>query len=149
MSRLAIDPGVDTGFAVFDVKGALVDCGLSDRFPTFGISLAIIECPQVYPGRNSKGDPNDLIVLAVRVGRYQERLEAAGARVTLVLPRAWKGTVPKDIHNARVIRDLSPEAAAVVLEGCRGVVASKVNNIIDAIGLGSWAFRSGPWRVRP
>jgi hypothetical protein len=133
---LAIDPGKDTGWATF-IGGALVSCGLG--FPNHNIDRAVIEKPQVYRRALSKGDPNDLITLAVQVGRYAERLEHGGARVDLVTPAEWKGQVPKDVHHQRIRKELTGrESDAVDLAGAP---SRKLHNVLDAVGLGLWLLK--------
>ncbi len=141
MTFLAIDPGILTGWAVLDATGMLQSCGKGEAFPILSNRAAIIECPQVYRAGKSKGDPNNLITLAVRVGRYQERLIAAGVQTELVLPTTWKGQVPKDIHHLRVDATLSTHERHVVcpigkLPGERGYS----EDVWDAIALAKWAF---------
>lgn len=94
----------------------------------------IIEVPQIYPGQQQKGDQNDLIDLAVTVGRYAERAASCGFRVTLVKPRAWKGQLPKDVCWQRVRETLSAYERFNMTE----VSKSKAHNMHDAIGLGTW-----------
>jgi hypothetical protein len=139
---LAIDPGILTGWAVFDSRGALQVCGLGEDFPTLSNRVAIIERPQVYRAAKSKGDPNDLITLAIRVGRYYERLEKAGVRVELVLPTTWKGQVPKKIHHERIASSM-PAAEVEIVRGVEKKIGKlKCENVWDAVGLGKWAVHT-------
>lgn len=152
MNFLAVDPGIQTGWALFAPDGTFLACGEGQAWPG-PVARAIIERPQVYSARQSKGDPNDLITLAIRVGRYVERLERLGAVVDLVLPARWKGQTPKNVHNARVLEALHPSdltRAETCVSDLRHVTKKSGytrDDVIDAIGLGRWAFRSGPWRT--
>ncbi len=148
---LAIDPGLDTGWAIVDERGALRACGLGDpRTGPIIVSRVIIECPKVYPARLSKGDPNNLITLAVQVGQYKERFKAWP--VELVFPREWKGTVDPDVLCRRVYAALSAEDRAtldhVLAPLARSpfapetLTAGKRHNVIDAVGLARWAVGS-------
>lgn len=123
--------------------------------------MAILERPQVYRQAQQKGDPNDLITLAIQLGRYVERLEAAGTKTALVLPSAWKGQVPKDVHHRRIVAKLSPAEASRVASRLERVAESKRHNVLDAVGLAKWAAANpsfwpepdamlgcGPWRRR-
>ena len=96
----------------------------------------IIEVPQVYPGQQQKGDQNDLIRLAVMVGRYADRATACGFRVKLVKPREWKGQLPKDVCWRRVRETLTPFELEVLSSG--KVSKSRAHNMHDAIGMGTW-----------
>jgi hypothetical protein len=62
--------------------------------------LVVIEKPQIYQGHLQKGDPNDLIDLAVLVGAIIGHVSAT--KILLPLPAEWKGQVPKDIHHRRI-----------------------------------------------
>jgi hypothetical protein len=64
--------------------------------------ILVVEKPQVYEGRKSKGDPNDLVNLALVVGAVMATIPAG---IFLdPLPNAWKGAVPKHIHHRRIRR---------------------------------------------
>lgn len=139
MALIAIDPGKATGVALFE-DGLLVravvctedEClRLIENAPA---GDCVIEVPQVYPGQQQKGDQNDLINLAVLVGRYSDRAKARGFRVTLIRPREWKGQLPKDVCWARVREALTPRE----LENVSSVPKSRAHNMHDAIGLGTW-----------
>lgn len=152
MSRLiSIDPGrAGLGWASF-VDDRLYSVGLIACHE--GLVLAaeilanimkvrpeavVIEVPQVYQQRQQKGDPNDLIDVAVIAGI------AAGAAAPfvepqLVRPHKWKGNRPKALDNTYTFSLLSPEEKAVV-DGC-DVLKSKLHNVIDAVGLGLWKLK--------
>lgn len=138
---LSIDPGIDTGWAVWAATGSLVTCGLGppSNNTLHGIREAVIEKPQVYV--RGKGDPNDLITLAILVGQYKERLEKAHVPVTLVIPHTWKGNVPKSIHNDRVLGKLTVLERALYTQSVLSLAVSKRHNVIDAIGLGLWLLK--------
>jgi hypothetical protein len=72
---------------------------------------------------------NDLIQTAIRLGVYLEACQTSDA--TLVYPGQWKGQVPKDIHNRRVLAKLTPAERALVPND---------HNAIDATGLLLWAL---------
>ena len=73
---------------------------------------------------------NDLIVTAIRLGRLIEA--SRPLRLTLVTPGQWKGQVPKDIHNARVMAKLHGDELALV--------QGHDHNAIDSVGLLLWAL---------
>lgn len=141
---LAIDPGIDTGWALFMPSKALVRCGLGAP-PTTPVLSVVIEKPQVYRARESKGDPNNLITLAIQVGRYVERFEVLGAKVTLHLPNEWKGQLPKGVMSGRTLKGLSLAEQAVVNHCLQPIAPSKRHNVMDAVALGVWAFKMGVW----
>lgn len=147
---LAFDPGkLSAGWSAFEEK-RLARCGLL-RAPTQrGLFEAIrewdlrtrtngvdvwIERPQVYREAHWKGDPNDLIDVAIVVGALASQ---ATGNVVLVRPHDWKGNVPKTIHNARIKRALDP-AERDTLKAC-GAPAGLLHNVVDAVGLGLHAL---------
>lgn len=139
---LAIDPGISTGWAIFSLT-KLIDCGLGEDWPLtcWGAVQfeAIIELPEVYNPRFMKGDPNDLITLARRVGRYEERLILKGIPVEVVLPKTWKGQLDKDVHHARGRRRLS-DSEKIILDQAEvpiGSLKAKLD-VRDAVNLGLW-----------
>jgi hypothetical protein len=139
-----IDPGNCSGFAHVDDAGNLEWCGLRMPEAEARGALAVIEIPQIY--RHGPGDPNDLVKVAFLAGGYAQVLRDRGAGLALVKPGEWKGQVDKEIHNARVLRSLSPAETKVYAQCTKGVAEGKLNNIIDAIGLAKWGFRVELWR---
>lgn len=136
---LGIDPGVDTGWAIVDEKAALQSCGLGyipDDLAQRAFSLVIIEKPQIYPNTGVK-QANDLIGLATMVGRYSERFRQNP--ISLVLPHTWKGSVPKEIHNRRVLSKL--DKVELYLLNAVKCPKSKQHNVIDAVGLAKWGAK--------
>lgn len=138
---LAIDPGEDLGWALFS-RIALLNCGIEDcerlAFPIgrLVIERLVIECPYIYP-KAGKANPNDMITLARKVGRIEERFDHVPIK-QVVFPRTWKGTVPKEIHNRRVIAKL--DAREVETLHAVKCTEKKLHNVIDAVGLGLWAL---------
>jgi hypothetical protein len=143
-SIIAIDPGKRTGWAIFQ-DAALVDAGtfneirmLTEDAPMVGImpAIAVIELPVIYPLGKGKGDPNDLIALAVLVGDLRGFYRLAGFAIELVKPRTWKGTVPKHIHHSRVLAALMGRERALLPK--RPNAKDFDHNMLDAVGLGLW-----------
>jgi hypothetical protein len=130
---LAIDPGEHTGWAVFDVIGVLIGCGLGDPHVERAARV-VIELPQVYP--QQQVPPNDLIALAFLAGRYASKA-GDGAEISTILPHQWKGNMPKDVCAARVRFKLAPEEKAVV--DAISVPKGQKHNVMDAIGIGLFA----------
>jgi hypothetical protein len=93
-----------------------------------------IEIPRVYPMSRSKGDRNTLIDLAFEAGRI---VQAIGVPYTCYHPREWKGQVPKEIHNQRVLDALSEAERAVIAK----TPASLFHNVVDAVGVGRYHLR--------
>jgi hypothetical protein len=141
---LCIDPGNCTGWAVFHPSGFLQSAGVTTldaaRCPAVGalvqgdVNRLLIEVPQVYQASLSKGDPNDLIKVAIGVGRWVERATVCGASVTAVKTAQWKGQVPKEVHHKRVMAALQPGELALLPK----LPQSQGHNMLDAVALGLW-----------
>jgi len=141
---IAIDPGKFTGIAVF--RNGVLETAFERYWSTLGEqaidmkslmdnirpSSAVIELPQVYPVRSWKGDPNDLIKVAVQVGVCIASF-AHYCQVKLVTPKEWKGQTPKKIDNQRTLDQLAEQE--------RKQISKKSSHVLDAIGLGLWELR--------
>lgn len=158
---VAIDPGANSGWAVFanEYRGrpdqfpaVLVRCGLGwDSMrsayggegygPGFVFDTAVIEKPRIYPGGRTK-NPNDLIEVAVSAGEWAGRL--SGVSITFVTPSEWKGQVPKPIHHRRIRAQLTEAEGEVLNAGIGDYPPSKAHNIVDAVGLGLWTVGRKP-----
>jgi hypothetical protein len=142
---IAIDPGKHhLAWAKF-LEGRLVACGLAEGEPRELADVleeigargeAVIEVPRVYPSRRWRGDPNDLIDVALTAGVAAGVLCRLGTKIEYVRPGTWKKNVPKRIHNDRV-RSALDDHERLLFETC-GVAAFKRHNVLDAIGLGLW-----------
>lgn len=136
MSLLAIDPGKTYfGWAYFP-DNQLTHCGREtdwwEREMKMRAMLVVIERPQIYNQRQWKGDPNDLIDVALTVGGLMRELGKHVTEIKLVLPHEWKGTVPKKIMQDRILDRLDAVERALV------VPVKGVSDVIDAVGLGLW-----------
>ena len=141
MGCIAIDPGKVSGWAVFDEQKELMQAswGDSQQFKTacklFFYTKPVIEIPIAYPSR--KVDPNDLIKLAIMAGEYAGYLDALGfPQAQFVKPVQWKGTVPKDVHQRRILKKLKPEELERLPKRPRA--KDYDHNMLDAVGIGLW-----------
>lgn len=147
-SVIGIDPGkTRTGWAVFWEADLMSAGWLSgDLFDLPDVPLlpaiVVVELPVIYPLGKGKGDPNDLIKLAEIAGAIRGfyTVRAPGIATALVKPRAWKGTVPKPIHNERVLGALSREERALLPRRPRAKDFD--HNMLDAVGLGLWQLNT-------
>lgn len=162
MNRLlAIDPALNgTGWALFEA--GLVECGcctskgkdlwkrckyVADALVqvprSAGVLEVIVEKPQAYVQRRSRGDPNDLIDMGILIGVALRALHPG--KVRLVTPRTWKGTVPKtqDVNeyviHRRTQKELSPRAYRLYMDRLMETKKALRHNVADAVGLGLWA----------
>jgi hypothetical protein len=146
---LAIDPGADQGWALFDPNRHLIACGLGDPracelHVIKDISRVILEKPMIYPGGRQQARPADIITLAIRAGEtgglYRQW---PGVEVEYVEPFRWKrGAIKKEVCHERMWLKLTkPEKdviAAAIAQGVgrKGMPASKQHNMFDAISIG-------------
>lgn len=110
--------------------------------------ICVVEGQESYLG--SKVRPQDLIHLGqaagVAVGAIRTLL--LRARIELPRPVTWKGSVPKDIHQKRILSRLGipyeqGSKPTRILElpdvdGLRAVKKAHLVHVIDAMGLASW-----------
>ena len=141
---LAIDPGAESGWAIFDSCRRLASCGLydGDRHVTRPVvdpgSRALIESPRLRP-RGEK-NPNAILTLARNAGEWGGRYEHC--EVEYLAPNDWKGSLRKETSHARVWAKLDEKERGVVdayfrgAPGRNGLAPSLRHNVLDAIGLG-------------
>lgn len=144
MRLVCIDPGQCSGVALFEGRD-LVNCVLVEPgqiTPGWGADVLVIEHPTLEPGdlrakslSHVAALAKDLASVNVIEGRW---IQAVSSRTTVqVSPHRWKGSVPKGIHNARVLGRLTPAELRLVPTG------AKRHNAIDAIGIGLWYLNRG------
>lgn len=153
---LCIDPGANAGWAYF-VGPDLQACGLSkasgktvharvvqhmgNLVDWYVAADCVLVERGVYQGRSGGKSgrnmtPSQLADFNCMAGQL------AGWKGQLVTARQWKGMVPKEIHQPRVLAGLTA-AERQVLVAAR-VAPSLENNVVDAIGLGlAWLGRVG------
>lgn len=138
---LSIDPGANSGWAVYD-NSTLVACGRSVPPAAWleGVTDAVIERPRIYPHGRTR-NPNDIVTLAVTVGELAGALRAYGIGVRYVEPRQWKGTLDANTCCRRAWARLREDERAVAAKyepPPKGDVPGTKHNVLDAIGLGLW-----------
>ena len=147
---ISIDPGANLGLAVFREE-TLFAAGffkvknlreltkwLVESAGEIQPTKAVIEKPQIYDPRKWKGDPNDILNLAVIVGVCVAGL-APYCETRFVTPHMWKGSRPKALDNDYTYSLLSLEEKTV-FDGNK-CPKSQRNNVLDAIGLGLWTLK--------
>ena len=132
---LAIDPGVSTGWALFNGT-VLTACGLGHpRHRALDVTQVIIEHPRIYPGGRTR-DPNAIVKLAVNAGEWGGRYAHVGP-VRYVEPRVWmRGNPPKGINHNRIRAELRADERDVLAAVLRALPESKHEHVLDAAGIG-------------
>lgn len=140
MKIVTIDPGAFSGVALFS-DGKLVqtrklrvktDCTM-DFTKRISADLVICERPQVYTTAKAKGDPNSVLKIAERAAFLVASLIAPKTQVLWVLPRAWKGNLPKEVCHKRLEKILSEEELKIF---SKATMDEK-----DAVGIGLWYLK--------
>lgn len=148
---VCVDPGLRcTGLAVYLgatlIMAAAVENPHSGRGPEAWKAMAasvvgllrldpaipkdlVVEKMVSYPGSPVRVD--DLMELVGVTGAIVGAVDQCGA-YTSYLPRQWKKTVPKPIHNKRVLAKLTPAESAPLAS----IRPALVHNAVDAVGLG-------------
>lgn len=150
---LGYDPGVCSGWAFASTTEGLLACGIFESrhfehvvfdHPTFQPDRLVIEYPQVYT--RAEGDPNDLIKLAIQVGKigyyYASQYQCD---VQYVKPADWKGQLPKGVHHQRIWSKANNREQRIISDAGTGLAASKLHNMMDAVGLVQW--RIARWKA--
>lgn len=154
---LVIDPGKNAlGWAYFGDAGFCVAAGVvragedeetayAARACMMALHKAIMHLPTakrlvteqmvVYPGPQSKSDPNDLITLTFIAGGGHF-LCAPDAELVLIKPAMWKGQVSKEIVKQRMEKRLTPLESKLLEASLQSVVPSLRHNGIDAVSIG-------------
>jgi hypothetical protein len=110
MARYSVGKGLDAAAKVLKSFSDMLDAAFET--PDWSLQfhkLAIVEAPDhTYVGRTTRAKPQDLAMTSLAAGG------AAGLLCTFVpvkfmLPREWKGQVPKEIHQKRTLDKLGIE----------------------------------------
>jgi hypothetical protein len=128
----SIDPGAWAGFARWQ-SFKLQEVGrLTDAYFFRGLGKCVIEHPMIYPMGKSSSRPNDIVKLAITAGRQSGPWED----VTWLAPHEWKGQVPDDILERRILAVLAPDEKFIVRTILEKTPKSYRHNLTDAIGIG-------------
>lgn len=137
MMLLAVDPGADQGWALFE-SGCLVACGLGAPPVRAAGARTIIERPHPI---KTRAPVKDIITLAIRAGETGGARRVDGAEVEYVEPATWMGgSIPTKVNQARIRRRLSG-AERDIVEAAEKAAKSKAHNVLDAVGIGLFASK--------
>ena len=110
---------------------------VADYVESLGIGNSFdvaIEYPQQYQRTPSPRESVQRLVgvIGAILAALQSRTGGLSVRVTSYTPQAWKGQVPKEIMNQRVLGRLIESE----LSSLPAYPKSKMHNVLDAIGIG-------------
>ena len=130
------------------------DASRQVRLPDSVDVKVILEKPQVYQRRNgrTKGDPNDLITIAIAGGIVLGVIMEHNSitEVELAKPAAWKmGQTPKEIENARALAALTRDEKIIYARCVESVSASLRHNVLDAVSIALFAVGRKQRRASP
>lgn len=156
-SVLAFDPGVQATAMCCFTKGRIQSLilipataghprlfGIVDAvrraLPDVRPMATVIEYPEIYTSvRSWKGNPNNIRDLAAVAFAIATEVDYKYDHYpSLVLPRLWKGQVPKDCHHARILAGLTATQRRSVEAALAKVAPSLRHNLLDALGLALW-----------
>lgn len=113
--------------------------------PVYGDHIFCIEGQQIYAKKNV--NPANILKLAQFTGLALQKASQYAESAEIVLPKTWKGTIVKHVHQSRIINQmgLTPEvhgsgasAYAVPAEGLLGLKVTELKHVIDAVGIAMW-----------
>lgn len=153
---VGIDPGTVSGLAFLDFEGRVIGVAafkppdhslafehLTHMQPNY---LAIVvEIPVVYPRHPERA--RSLLRTAYRAGWIEARVSLSawvGSETHPVTPAAWKGQVPKSIHNERTWKLLSKKEQFLFEQA--EFNKGELDDVLDAVGIAKWGFNKWPWK---
>lgn len=152
MKLCAVDPGVEaTGLALFtDNKlehvrlvrasslQSMIQAIYYVKWPhDYDVpDLVFIERPVVYPRDGIKKAASLMTVAIVAGAAAAAYGRETWTTIDFVEPRTWKGSVPKEIHNTRVISILEKDEQEILISSMDDAPPSLLHNVIDAVGIG-------------
>lgn len=109
-------------------------------------ALLVCEWPIVYARQAAPAE--DLLDIAGVVGGVLASAYDAGAALWRVLPKQWKGTHAKELHQTWILAALTDEERALVPR--TPLKDYYCSDAVDAVGLALWAVgRHQTWRTPP
>jgi hypothetical protein len=133
--------GRDAVVSMIDMMGAFM---VGDNLPEAEVAAHAVESQEIVYAAKMGRNPRDLALLANISGAFcaMLRLVYSEALALLPAPQKWKGSVPKPVHQARILSDIKWEAKRVGTDNdgyCYPLNTEKLSVIgIEAINKGDW-----------
>jgi hypothetical protein len=114
--------------------------GLAELLPRL-LKVAHVVVVEWQAIRPTDRRPNDILNLAAVAGMAMGIAHCAHLREPIILnplPVRWKGSIPKDVHQRRILSEsgLSLDSPAFC-----GIIPSLRTHAVDAVGLALWGLR--------
>ncbi|MEM7311343.1 MAG: hypothetical protein AAF682_32050 [Planctomycetota bacterium] len=101
------------------------------------LDRAVVEGQMVYPRERTR--PNDLIPLAQIAGAAEAYIGLLwNVDVIAPKPRDWKGQVPKDVHQRRILARVGLTNGLDGVPGAESMTRTQRGHVVDAVGLALW-----------
>lgn len=137
---IAVDPGNKTGVAVFSTRHHRLlwagTCRPEQGYKFIDLAegaLIYAEIPWIYPTGRSTASPNAIIKTALHLGLFLGPLVTKAKEINYLQPAAWKGQVPKEVHQSKIAEALDPKE--------RDMWDLVGPDARDAIGIGLFALK--------
>lgn len=138
MRVLGVDPGKHfCGWGIVDEHGVDSFGYTRPEYTPIDVHAVVVEIPQIYTHRGSKGDPNDLIPLALAAGEVLGffRRFLPTVRTATVLPAQWKGQVPKEVMQRRLLETVPEPKRENLQLALNQYTKEQRHNVLDGIML--------------
>lgn len=110
-----------------------IDEAIAPMMAYLGDKRVAIELMHIRPHERN---PNSIINVQAVAGMAIASARLRGAvEILTPIPSKWKGTVPKEIHQKRILAAEGLDIEAPVFEG---IPKSMRTHVVDAIGLARW-----------
>lgn len=118
-----------------------------------GPDFAVVEGQEIYLGGKHGATPDSILRLAQVAGAACAAISVAwpGVVVRLPRPKMWKGQVPKNIHQRRILAHYRlPATGPWDIQGGEKITKTTISHVVDAIGLARWGLTNARQpRARP
>jgi len=88
--------------------------------------------------RYNERNPKSILGLQTVVGMAIAAVSSVTDLVYVPIPSKWKGSVPKEVHHRRILRELGVDLDDAMFHGIAG---GQKQHVVDALGMALWLKR--------